>query len=128
MTYLTIEISGEEDGKLTIKTRHAEQHWDAPCLCEPLTSREIVDHWTAELPEFEKQANVDYIDGVWNMVKMGGVWGYPNVAEIFQKVEDHKWLLQNYDDVHNDVTSTMHVQGVRLIGQDGDVKYLRAFV
>ena len=79
MTYLTIEISGEEDGKLTIKTRHAEQHWDMPCLCEPITAREIVDYWTAELPAHEKQANVDYIDRVWEMVKLGGIWGYPDI-------------------------------------------------
>jgi hypothetical protein len=128
MSYLTIEIVSEEDGKLTVKTRQAERHWDAPCLCEPLTAREIVDHWTAELPAFEKQANVDYIDGVWDMVKPGGTWGYPDILESFEKVEDHKWLLQNYDDVHNDVTSTMHVQGIRLISQEGDIKYLRAYV
>jgi hypothetical protein len=128
MSYLTIEIVSEEDGKLTVKTRQADRHWDAPCLCEPLTARQIVDHWTPELNEFESNANVEHIDNVWDMVNLGGIWGWPDILESFEKVEDHKWLLQNYDDVHNDVTSTMHVQGIRLIGQDGDVRYLRAFV
>jgi hypothetical protein len=128
MTYLTIEICGEEDGKLTVTTRQSERHWDMPCLCEPITAREIVDYWTAELPPFEKQANVDYIDSVWDMMTPDGIWGYPNIQEAFKKVEDHKWLLQDYEDVHNDVTSRTRVQGIRLIGQDGDVKYLRAFV
>ena len=125
MSYLTIEIIGEENGRLTVKERLSEKHWDLPCLCEPLTATEIVEHWTPELDDFEKAVNVDYIDSVWNLVRDGGIWGYPDIEESFKRMDHGKWLLQNYDDVHNDIKSTLHIQGVRVIGQDGEVKMMR---
>ncbi len=124
MTYLTIEICGEENGKLTIKERVSKRHWDEPCLCEPITSKQIVDHWTPELDDWKKAVNVAYIDSVWVTLKPDGIWGYPEIAETFRKMEDGKWLLQGYEDVHSDVRTTLHVDGFRVVS-DGKIRYVR---
>lgn len=116
MTWLTINIAHGKEGRLEVNTRASKQHWDSPCLCDPLTARQITEHFEPDLPPHETDANVAYIDTVWNQVKPGGIWGWPNIGEVFQKVEDGKWLLQGHDDIHEDVTAKHHVQGVRITG------------
>lgn len=55
---------------------------------------EIVDRYTPGLPEYQRQANISFIDTVWSTVKLGGVWGYPEAGVVFKKVEHHKWVVQ----------------------------------
>ncbi len=116
MSWLVINVVPGREGRLAVTTKWRTQHWDAPCLCEPLTSEEIVDHWTPGLIDYERGVNVAYIDTVWHQLKPNGMWGYPEIGETFKKVEHGKWLLQGYEDKHDTVQITQHVEGVRITG------------
>jgi hypothetical protein len=56
-------------------------------MAEVVTTAQIVDEYTPDLPEYQRKANIIYIDKAWAILKMGGMWAYPSGDVIFKKVE-----------------------------------------
>ncbi len=51
------------------------------------SSREVTERVFPELEDWKHRANEAYIESVWNTLKLGGVWGWPDALRVFTKVE-----------------------------------------
>lgn len=53
-----------------------------------VTSMEVSRRFNPELPEWQHRANEAWIDGAWELLKLGGVWIYPDAMRCLTKTED----------------------------------------
>ena len=59
-----------------------------------LTNRQLTEKFWPELEDWQHDANVEFIEGLWNLTSPGGIWMCPAALTIFTKTEDG-W---SYDD------------------------------
>ena len=56
-------------------------------MSKVLTSRQVSVLYNPGLPDWQHDANEAHIERTWEVLKMGGVWGYPDHNAILQKCE-----------------------------------------
>ena len=53
-----------------------------------MTIEETAETFSGGLPEWQKQANLDWLRGIHATLKDGGVWGSPELGTIYMKRGD----------------------------------------
>ena len=53
-----------------------------------LSLEEVVDTFSQNIPDWQRQINLTWLTGVHNQLKENGVWGASDLGTIYRKVGD----------------------------------------
>ena len=62
----------------------------------PMTPSELSEVLWGKYPAHQKRANYKFLSGVFQYLKIGGVWMWPKTGRIFKKIND-KELVEVYE-------------------------------
>ena len=57
-------------------------------MSKVLTSRQVSILYNPGLPEWQHDANEAHIESTWEILKLGGIWGYPRHEAVLKKHPD----------------------------------------
>lgn len=48
--------------------------------------------WWGKLPEYQYEVNRQWLNGMFDMLKVGGVWVWPDTQRMFKKTSDRHFI------------------------------------
>ena len=54
------------------------------------------DLWNGKLPDYQFEVNRSWLNEVFRVLKIGGVWGYPHAKRAFKKINDDHFIEAEY--------------------------------
>ena len=57
-----------------------------------MTPNELAHELWSHMPEHEYEANRKFLKEVFRMLKVGGIWGWPETQRIFKKTSDKHFM------------------------------------
>ena len=66
-------------------------------MADVLTIEEVAASFSEDIPEWQQNANLNWLRNLHSLMKDGGVWGSPNLGSIYQKKGDGWVLLEQVD-------------------------------
>ncbi len=62
-----------------------------------LTIEEVAASFSEDLPEWQVNANLNWLRSLHALMSDGGVWGSPNLGTVYQKKGDGWILLEQHE-------------------------------
>lgn len=63
---------------------------------EVLSIQEVADSFSQDLPDWQKQINLDWLTSLHRLMSEGGIWGSPNLGTVYRKCGDGWVLVENF--------------------------------
>lgn len=61
-------------------------------MADVLTIEQVAASFSEDIPEWQANANLNWLRNLYSLMKDGGVWGSPGLGTVYQKQGDG-WIL-----------------------------------
>ena len=61
-------------------------------MMDKYTPDELAHELWADLPKYQRDTNHNWLNGVFAMLKIGGIWAWPETRRFFKKISDEHFM------------------------------------
>ena len=65
---------------------------------EVLSIEDVADSFSQDLPDWQRQINLDWLTSLHRLMAEGGIWGSPNLGTVYRKCGDGWVLVENFSE------------------------------